>query len=301
MADTISKTQATTSGFIPEVWAQVGLGYLNSELYLGRNVARDTDFATAQKGSKITIGKRGTLVANAKAENTAVTLQNPTASPVEVSLDQHFEVSFLVEDIVKAQSDSKIMEGYMEDGMGVLAEKVEKALAAKHASFANASGADVIAQLLDARAKLSTARAPSSNRFAYVTPAFLNAVITNKEFVKTADYGDKSIVQDGEFGKLFGFRIFESVNPATTGSSPVVTHNLAMHKNALVLATRSMPVMPDAEQARLGVDQTAVEANGVIIRVTHSYDTDYLGHKITLDTLYGVEYLRPTFGVDIEV
>lgn len=298
MANTIGVSQA--SGFIPEVWAQTGLGYLSGELYLARNVARDYDFEAAGKGSKVTIGKRGALQANAKAGNTAVTLQNPSSTPVEIDLDEHWEVTFIVEDIIKAQSNAKLMEGYMEDAVAVLAEKIETKLAALHTNFANASGADIVAKLKNARATLSTNKAPKTNRFAYLEPELINELLDVDGFMDASKYGSSMPAQEGEFGKFLGFRIFESVYTDVTGSSPLVTHNLAMHKNALVLATRPMPVLTPAEQAKIGVDQTVVERDGIVMRVTHSYDTDYLGHKITLDTLFGVGELRTTFGVDIE-
>jgi len=298
MGNTYSTTQA--AGFIPEVWAQTGLGKLMGELYLAKNVARDSDFEATGKGSKVTIGKRGALVANAKAANGTVTLQNPTDSPVEITLDEHWEVTFIVEDIVKAQSNAKLMEGYMEDAVAVLAEKIETKLSALHSGFANATGSGIIAQLKNARATLSTNKAPKTDRFAYLEPELINELLDADGFMDTAKYGSSMPVQEGEFGKFLGFRIFESIYADVTGTSPLVTHNLAMHKNGLVLATRPMPVLTPAEQAKIGVDQTVVERDGIIMRVTHSYDTDYLGHKITLDTLFGVGALRSTFGIDIE-
>lgn len=298
MGDTYSTTQA--AGFIPEVWAQTGLGKLMGELYLAKNVARDSDFEATGKGSKVTIGKRGALAAHAKAANGTVTLQNPTDSPVEITLDEHWEVTFIVEDIVKAQSNAKLMEGYMEDAVGVLAEKIETKLSALHTGFANATGADIIAKLKNARATLSTNKAPKTDRFAYLEPELINELLDADGFMDTSKYGNSMPVQEGEFGKFLGFRIFESIYADVTGTSPLVTHNLAMHKNGLVLATRPMPVLTPAEQAKIGVDQTVVERDGIIMRVTHSYDTDYLGHKITLDTLFGVGALRSTFGIDIE-
>jgi len=39
--------------------------------------------------------------------------------------------------------------------------------------------------------------------------------------------------------------------------------------------------------------------DGIAIRVTMSYDHDYLGAKFTLDTLYGVAEMRDSHGVAV--
>ncbi len=58
----------------------------------------------SQKGDTIHIPEISNLTANDKAANTAVTLQTVSESSQTISIDQHKETSFMVEDIVKAQS-----------------------------------------------------------------------------------------------------------------------------------------------------------------------------------------------------
>lgn len=62
----------------------------------------------------------------------------------------------------------------------------------------------------------------------------------------------------------------------------------------MVLATRPLP--NDAVRFG-GAKQVSMSEDGMGLRVTASYDTDYLGPKVTIDVLYGVGELRDNHGV----
>ena len=47
----------------------------------------------------------GNLTANSKTANVQVTLQAPTETEATISINQHYEASFLVEDIARVQSN----------------------------------------------------------------------------------------------------------------------------------------------------------------------------------------------------
>ncbi len=297
MAGTMGKTES--AAFIPEIVANKALGALQAELYLAQNVARDSEYTSQKVGDKIFIPKRGTLVANAKAANTDVQLQNPTADKVEVTLDQHFEVTFAVEDVVKvtASGEYVIADGYLEDAVVVLAEKIESSIAAKIADFSaslGSAGTDITDTVLrSCRSTLSNAKAPKSNRFLYLEPDQINAVLAMTGFVDASKYGSSMPVQEGEFGKIFGMRVFESPYTLADGS-PVAVHNAAMHRDALVLAFRPMP-----EPKAPGVTVGYVNKDGMLLRVLYSYNAAKLADQITVDALWGVAVNRDAFGIDL--
>ena len=66
-------------------------------------------------------------------------------------------------------------------------------------------------------------------------------------------------------------------------------------RNAFVMATRPMR----QAQPGMGVIQSAMSEDGIGLRASLSYDTDYLAWKLTVDVLYGVDELRDTFGVTV--
>lgn len=292
-------TPAKTDDFIPEIWANRALTVLEAELHLARNVARDSDFTTAKVGDVVNIPKTGALTANQKVAGTAVTLQNPDSTGVNVTIDQHWEVSFIVDDVAKAQANQDVMDRYIGDGVKALGEKIETALASLYGSLTagnvnSGGGAIVIGDIRTARGNLSTNRAPQSDRFLYLSPDAINDVLGMDEFIDASKYGSNMPIQDGEFGKVYGFRVFESLF-TQTGGSPEVTYNLYMHKNAMVLAMRALPT-PKAG----GVKVAVVDYQGLMLRVLYSYNADQLGDQVTIDCLYGVSTLRPELGDIIE-
>lgn len=296
-ANTIGTTQA--SHFIPEVWANRALTKLEAELHLAKNVARDSEFTVSKVGDVINIPKTGALTANQKTAGNPVTLQNPTDDGVAVTLNQHWEVSFIVEDIAKAQANQDIMDRYIEDGITALAEKIETYLAGLYGSLTgttvNSGGGNIgDADLLSARSTLSANRAPMKDRFLYLAPDQINAILALDKFVDASKYGANTPVQDGEFGKIYGFRVFESLFVQSAGS-PSVDKNLAMHRNALVLAMRPLP-QPKAD----GVKVAVVDRQGLMLRVLYSYNADYLGDQVTIDCLFGASALRSELGLVIE-
>lgn len=297
MADTMGVTQS--ANFIPEVWANAALGKLEAELNLAKNVARDFEYTPSKEGDTVHIPVRGSLQANQKTSGTGVTLQNPTATKVDVSLDQHWEVTFAVEDIAKAQANQDIMMGYIEDAVLVLSEKIEAGLAGLYSSLTgsviNDNGGDISEDdILDAREALTNARAPRTNRFMYLDPSQVNVLLKMERFTTPEKYGTGMPVQEGELGKIHGFRVFESLF-VPSAASPATKSNIAMHRNAMVLAMRPLP-----EPKAPGAVATVIEKDGLGIRVVYSYNADQLADQVTLDILYGVGVLRSSLGMVIE-
>lgn len=287
------------ANFIPELWANAALGKLEAELNLAKNVARDFEFVASKEGDTIHIPVRGSLTANQKVSGTGVTLQNPTATKVDVSLNQHWEVTFAVEDIAKAQANQDVMMGYIQDAVLVLAEKIEASLAGLYGSLTgstvNSGGGDITEDdILDAREALTNARAPRTDRFIYLDPSQVNVLLKLERFTTPEKYGSGVPVQEGELGKIHGFRVFESLFVQSAGS-PSVKKNIAMHRNAMVLAMRPLP-----EPKAPGAVATVIESNGLGIRVVYSYNADQLADQVTLDVLFGVGVLRSAVGMVIE-
>lgn len=286
--------------FIPEIVANKALGALEAELHLAKNVARDFEYTAQKEGDVIKVPVRGSLVANRKVSGTKVTVQNPTATKVSVTLDNHWEVTFAVEDVVKtlATGEQVIQDGYIADGMIALSEQIEEALANLAKSFHNTLGSRGVAVtgavVKSARAGLTNRRCPRADRYLYITPENVNNITDEKAFVETDKYGSSMVVQDGELGKIYGFRTMESIFPVEDGS-PATTYNLAFQRNAMVLATR-----PLAKPMAPGVKVGFVEKDGIVIRVIYSYDAANLADQITLDTLFGVAIMRDEFGIAIK-
>lgn len=280
-------------GTIPTIVAANALGYLKNNTVLARLVARDWDNEVAQYGQTIKIGYPGTLSANDKAASTVVTLQQPSVGEYTVTLNKHKEVSFIIEDFGKVLARPDWFNKYMETSMMVLAEQIDSDLAALYSGFSqtiDASGGLAEANFRLARRYLNTAKAPLGQRYAVLhEDAEYEAL--GIERIVNRDYAESlgSMAAGSYVNRVFGFDVFmsQSIKTSTT------LKNLFFQRNAMVLATRPLPLAP----AGMGVVQKTMDEDGIGLRVTLSYNPDHLGAQVTVDVLYGVAELRDSHGV----
>jgi hypothetical protein len=87
----------------------------------------DADVKSA--GQTLEIPNVSEITANAKAQNTAVTLNYNTETKITLTLNQHYESSFVVEDLVKIQSAYDLRSDYTQAAAYAIAEKVDESLA----------------------------------------------------------------------------------------------------------------------------------------------------------------------------
>ncbi|MCL4867799.1 MAG: hypothetical protein KJ063_02425 [Anaerolineae bacterium] len=278
---------------IPTVVAAEALGYLKANTVMSRLVARDWDNEVAQYGNAVKIGYPGALQANDKTANAPITLQAPNDGVYTVTLNKHKEVSFIIEDPAKWFARPDWQAAYINKAMAVVAEAVDADLLALYSGFSqtiDASGGLAEANFRLARRYLNTARAPMGQRYAVLhEDAEYEAL--GIERIVNRDYAESlgNLAANNFVGRFAGFDIFmdQQVVTATTQK------NLFFHRNALVLASRPMAPAP----GNMGVLQAVMNEDGLGLRVTMSYDHNYLGVKVTIDFLYGVAELRDNHGV----
>lgn len=289
------------SALYATVIAQKTLGYFRSNMGMARTVTRDFELDTATEGETIKVGKRGALTANAKTLGGDVTLQTPAVTGTNVTLSNHYEVTFDLEDVVRAKSNESRMrtiEGYAQDAASVLLEEVEQALAGLYASisataiaFDDTSAATKVASLLQLRKEFVDAKVPSSEeRYLYLGANSAMQILEEERFTSASAVGEeaaKAANLDAFVAKRFGFTMLENQNVVSTGTSPsAVEHNVAYTRGAFVLAQRPLAL----PSANLGVNASYVQDSetGIGLRVLHSYNANKLAEQVTLDILFGV-------------
>ena len=303
MTDTINQNQIDS--FIPEKVANVAINKLTSYMNLGKSVYRDFEEEVAQEGDTVKVPKFGTLSANEMTATGHVTLQNPADDEVSITLDQHWEVTFLIRDVARAMAKKSVLAGYVENGVIALAEKVENSLAALYVSAGNSVNAgsspskDHIRQARKILVDHSVPRlAPKQ---AYLDTDFFDALLGDTSGIASSSaFGSREALIEGKIPQLYGFGIFESQNVVTSGS-PATYHSLAYVKEAMALVMRPLAGLPGDVGDKLGVQVAVVndEESGIGMRVCYSWDKDHLGVQVTLDVLWGVGVLRPDLLVDI--
>lgn len=282
--------------FIPEIWAATALGKLKANTVMARLVNRDWEDNVANFGDTLHIPKRGTLTVNNKAANTQITLQTPTATKVDLLLDQYKEVSFLVEDIAAAQANQSIVDGYIEDAIMAIAETIDASLLALYPGF-TATAIDGTttfneALITEAGRILNNARAPFSDRSIVWSADAQKKLLALGQFVSAQyDPQNATALEEATLGRKYGFSHYmdQQVVLATDQK------NIAFHKDCMTLAMRPMPAPPTQQ----GVQSATMSEDGFGIRVMWQYSILFKGVIVSLDVLYGVKVVRPEFGVVI--
>ena len=305
---TVDNTSAAT--FIPEIWSDEVVAAYQSNLVLAPLVKKMA--MTGKKGDTLHIPKpiRGT--ANAKAENTAVTIQNSAEEEVTVTINKHFEYSRLIEDITEAQALASLRQFYTGDAGYALAKQVDTDLFELGKSFGNNNAAyegtgsyfidatNGLTQYTDDTAngaadvftdegfrdliqKMDDADVPMDNRCLVVPPSVRNAIMGIDRY-SSSDFVDGRVVNNGQIGNLYGIDIFVSSNCPVieaagdnTASAVDLKQAMLFHKDAMVLA----------------------EQQGV--RSQTQYKQEFLGSLYTADTLYGTAVLRPDAAFNLMV
>lgn len=296
-------TTAEASGFIPEIWLATALGRLKNYLTLQRTVTMSTDLNSGESfsvGKTLHLPKRGTLVVNDKTETGSYSIQNPQSSTVDLSLNKHPEVSFALTSEVIAFQNQDQGQGYVNDAMIALAERVDQDLFNAYLLIAAANtitNASTIteANILSARKILRDNKImPTAKAFGVVSTAQEAAILQLSNLVRydaigvsnnvtNATVGDAStITMPGAIGRAYGFEICPSQLVPTVSANAnnlqTITITGAPTGGSFTLTGNSITVGPLAYNASVSAVQTAL--NGAFgagnVYVTGTAGTSYV-------------------------
>lgn len=301
------QTNTTQANFIPELWEDDVIAGYKANLVVANLVSKINH--VGKKGDTIHIPKPSRGSANAKAASTQVVLNAPSVAEVQVSINKHYEYSFLVEDITAIQSLSTMRRFYTDDAGYALATQIDTDL---HALGEGLQGGTVGAgtyaaaviggdgtTLYDQTANTNTgngttltdaglrkmiqtlddADVPMMGRSIVLPPVEKNTLLGIDRFVLWTNVGEAAganSIRNGKIGDIYGMEVYVSTNCATETAADTTTEyrvGMMFHKDAFVFA----------------------EQMGV--RTQASYKQEYLGDLFTADTVYGTAELRDDAGI----
>ena len=297
-------TVTTAATFIPEVWSDEIVASYKKAL-VAANLIKKMNFK-GKKGDTVHIPAPTRGDASAKAAGSQVTLIAATEGEKTVAIDQHWEYSRLIEDIVEAQALSSLRQFYTDDAGYALARKVDSTLiqlgrkvqggggtAAYSGAFSGADGTTAyvagantgLGALTDAAIRRSIQRlddqdVPMDGRFLIVPPSTRNTLMGIARFTEQAfvgEQGNANTIRNGEIGNVYGIPVFVTSNADTTSGTTACRICLLAHKDFAVL----------------------VEQMGV--RTQTQYKQEYLGTLFTADVLFGCDELRDGAAVALAV
>jgi N4-gp56 family major capsid protein len=311
----VDNTSAAT--FIPELWSDEIKAAFKANLTMANLVKKMP--MKGKKGDTIHIPAPVRGSANAKAENTAVTVQNNTEGEVVVTIDKHYEFSRLIEDITEVQALDSLRQFYTDDAGYGLARQMDTDLFtlgtglgdgtydatplpadyAHSACFFNdatngktafaedtAVDADVFddAFLRGCIQELDDNDVPMSDRYLVVPPALKNRMLGIDRF-NSSDFVNSKGVASGQFGEVYGIPVYVSTQ------CPVVE----------TAAQGAVGLTVDLRGAFLFHRDAFILAEQMDIRSQTQDKLEWLGTLYVADCLYGIKNYRTEAGVVMAV
>lgn len=299
---TETQTSANAAVFIPELYEDEVIRWFESNLVMAKCVTQKN--MEGMKGDTVYFPKTTDSFSTvAKAENTAITVQNKLPTRVELKLDQHEHVAYLIEDIMSVQAHQSALEDYAQNAGYAMAKKVDNDLFALGKSLGDGDGADwehSRSFMFDANGVLTAydgngsnnakefsevgfrraiqylddADIPQEGRVLIVPPTVRKTImgisrLTSTDFV--GEVGDNNTIRSGVIGNVYGVPVIVSSNCPTVDTTARAC--LFIHKEAFCLGTQ------------------------MSIRVQRSYQHEWLGHLYSYDMLYGTCVRRTDAGV----
>lgn len=281
-------TTTTSATFIPEVWSKATIVATESKLVVAPKVKR-FDADVADYGDVIHVPNVSNFdAARDKSANTTLTLDTITETSVDITIDQHKYVAFMIEDKLAKQSKYDLTAEYTDRAGYAIAKAVDTSLLELYTGFttldAGSFETDITdAGILAAIQQLELNDVPMEDRSLIIHAGQMTALLGIDKFVKAdflGQYDQPTRVAEGPasasmFGTLYGIPVYFTNNVSVTTGTTNYVHNVLIHKEAWALAMQMAP------------------------RVQMEYQLNSLADEVVTDVLYGVKTLRPTFGVEL--
>lgn len=280
-------TTTTADVMIPEIWGARVNNFYRANLKAG-SFFEDWSEDVAGGGDTINIPNISEMTAQAKAASTQVVLSAPTETDVNLSIDTHTHVAFIIEDVVasKIKSSYKAQELYAKNAGYTVAAELEDALLDLFSGFSQTVG-DSSTDLNDSNirqaiAYLDAADVPMEDRAFFLHPNVIwTQLMGIDKFTLVQNTGGADPVLKGQIGLLYGIPV---IGTSRLGTSLGHREGALAHMSALAFATANIAggYTPD------------------MVRLQKDYKLEYLGWLVVADMIYGVVENRDTSGVYIK-
>lgn len=289
--------------FIPALWSDDVIAAYKTNLVMGNLVQKINH--KGKKGDTIHIPKPTRGAANSKAAETQVTLNNPASSEVQISINKHYEYSFLIEDITSVQALSSLRRFYTDDAGYALAKQVDTDLHTLggglqgSTSYSTAVIGGDGSTVWDPAANTNTGNGsaltdvgirkmmqtlddddvPMNGRSLVIPPVEKNTLLGIDRFVLWTNVGEgggSNSIRNGGIGDIYGMPVYVSTNCPTVQATDAVTNyrvGLMLHKDAFAFAEQ------------------------MSVRSQTQYKQEYLADLFTADTIYGTAEIRDNAGI----
>lgn len=223
----------SVANFQPTIWSARVLAHLDKALVLANLVNRDYEGEIARFGDQVRINRPGNIPAVTYAAGGTISYGAPFGAQQTLSINRRSIAAFRVDSLARVQANVDLLDRFSERMGFALADDIDRAIAAEHASAQagtvaiNVSGAIAAGALTDAFANagalLSATSTPSAGRWAAVSPTVVAAIARDSRVWQGLQTADNVARVGGYLGRFMGFDLFESNNLLGTGTAVTLT------------------------------------------------------------------------------
>lgn len=280
-------TTTTADVMIPEIWGSRVNNFYRANLKAA-SFFEDWSEEVSQGGDIVHVPNISEMTAKSKTAETEVTLSAPTETDVDLTINNHQHVAFIIEDVVasKIKKSYKAQETYARNAGYTVAATLEDAILALFTGFSQTVG-DSSTDLNDSNirqaiAYLDSADVPMEDRAFFLHPNVIwKQLMGIDKFTLVQNTNGADPVLKGQVGLLYGIPVVGTSRLSTSNGSRI---GALAHKSAIAFATANIAGGSTPESVRLQTE----------------YVLEYLGWMTVADIMFGVIENRDTSGVYIK-
>lgn len=261
--------------YIPELWAQESVAILVENMVIANLIHRDFSNEVAKFGDIVHTRKPAEFTAKRKTNADSVTVQDASATDIQVPLDQHFHTSFMIKDGEESKSFKMLRDEYLQPAVVSIAQAVDKVLLGEsHQFYQNAEGiagglttSNFIQYLVETRKRMNINKAYEAGRNMILTPTSEATALQISTFHEADKVGDEgTAMREASLGRKFQFNMFMCQNAPSTVGAPV---------------TASQPLIDNAAGYAIGATLIHVDTAGSALKVGDWISVGGVLHHVT--------------------
>jgi hypothetical protein len=237
----VTRSIAQTAQYVQELWTRDIQQPFDKELHIAKLV-QDRSGLAQGGGDTINVPFVAGVNARAKAASTQVTFDSPDGTAVALSIDKHYYVAVLIEDIAKIQSNYDLKAAFQQRMSEALARQVDTDLSALYTSAGTVVSCGTTvddADILSIVYTFDSNNTPQSLRRGVIGHNTKTDLLGVNKYVAYDQTGKTGVAVSGStdsmpISNVYGLDMYHGGNVPTT-------HNMFFHKNALTLIQQQAP------------------------------------------------------------
>ncbi len=214
--------------FIPAIWSAKLLLNLHKNLVFANLINTDYEGEISGAGDRVKINEIGPINIGNYTKNSDISFQELTDAQKELIIDQLKYFAFQVDDVDKAQTKPKIMDGAMQEAAYGLKDAADQYVAGLYggagitsdlgtnASPLEIQSGDVVEVVALIAQKMDENNVPTEGRWMVIPPWFHNKMVLAKI---SSDKLNSEVLLNGRIGRFLGFDFSVSNNLDVDGTA----------------------------------------------------------------------------------